>query len=177
VLQAFADRAAAEGATVLRGHCVDFGAAGLPYLAFAEAIGSHLSATSSAVPAALATLLGQPGGDRTAADPGQRDAAAESSDVEVGRMQLFEQVARYVGALASASPVLLVLEDLHWADPSSRTCSATCSAGCAGSRCWSWPATAATTSTARTRSGGSSATWHACRTCAGSRSRRSTWTG
>ncbi|WP_340296134.1 ATP-binding protein, partial [Aquipuribacter hungaricus] len=120
VLQAFAARAAADGATVLRGHCVDFGAAGLPYLAFAEALGAHLSATSAAVPAGLAALLGTPAPERPAGGPGGVDAAAESSAVEVGRMQLFEQVARFVGALAASSPVLLVLEDLHWADPSSR---------------------------------------------------------
>ena len=121
VLQAFAEAAAGAGTTVLRGHCVDFGAAGLPYLAFAEALGSHLSATSSAVPAGLAALLGHPGGDRPAPDaPDGHDGPAESSAVEVGRMQLFEQVARHVGALAADAPVLLVLEDLHWADPSSR---------------------------------------------------------
>lgn len=118
VLQALAERAAAEGTTVLSGHCVDFGSAGLPYLAFAEALGSHLSSTGSAVPAGLGALLGHPDAARPAT--GDVDAAGDSSAVEVGRMQLFEQVARYLGALAAEAPVLLVLEDLHWADPSSR---------------------------------------------------------
>lgn len=137
LLEAFADQAAASGTTVLRGHCVDFGAAGLPYLAFAEAVGAHLSATGAAVPPVLATLLGQAapsaataasgsagggvvgGAVVTASDPGS-DTAGHASAVEVGRMQLFESVARFVGALASTAPVLVVLEDLHWADPSSR---------------------------------------------------------
>ncbi|WP_380167957.1 AAA family ATPase [Jannaschia sp. R86511] len=138
LLQAFASAAAAEGVTVLQGHCVDFGAAGLPYLAFAEAVGAHLSGSGAAVPPALATLLGHSGqgagpgptADPTAAptagpthapsdDPGA-DPVGGPAAVEVGRMRLFEAVARYVGSLAATAPVLLVLEDLHWADPSSR---------------------------------------------------------
>jgi len=128
LLQTFAEDAARQGVVVLRGHCVDFGAAGLPYLAFAEAVGAHLSGSGAAVPPALATLLGhsgrisaaRPGTAVGTAAEGSADSVGGASDVEVGRMQLFEAVARYIGALASTAPVLLVLEDLHWADASSR---------------------------------------------------------
>lgn len=119
VLEAFAEHCVAGGTTVLRGHCVDFGAAGLPYLAFAEAVGAHLAATGVAAPPGLATLLGQGTGGQGGTDAGS-DSVGDASAVEVGRMQLFEAVARFIGSLASTSPVVLVLEDLHWADPSSR---------------------------------------------------------
>jgi DNA-binding CsgD family transcriptional regulator len=128
LLEAFAARAAGDGVTVLRGHCVDYGAAGLPYLAFAEAVGAQASATGSGVPPGLGPLLGVSGAPGAPAIPVARDtsvdtsvdAVGEASAVEVGRMQLFESVARWFGSLAVTAPVLLVLEDLHWADPSSR---------------------------------------------------------
>ncbi len=35
---------------------------------------------------------------------------------EMGRARLFERLCRLLGGLARAAPLLLVLEDLHWAD-------------------------------------------------------------
>ncbi|WP_336923112.1 AAA family ATPase [Aquipuribacter sp. SD81] len=131
LVEAFADLVAGRGAVVLRGHCVDFGAAGLPYLAFAEAVGAYLAATGRPVPDGLRPLLGadaSPAGpgatgqapDRSRPAPPPADAVADATAVEVGRLRLFEAVAGFVGRLAEEQPVVVVVEDLHWADPSSR---------------------------------------------------------
>ncbi|MFC5379817.1 helix-turn-helix transcriptional regulator [Aquipuribacter nitratireducens] len=119
LVEAVAERVAGVGALVLRGHCVDFGAAGLPYLAFAEALGDHLSATGAVLPEALAPLLGAAAPPATPAPP-PLDAVADATAVEVGRLRLFEAVAAHLGGLSRQQPLLLVVEDLHWADPSSR---------------------------------------------------------
>ncbi|WP_405623082.1 helix-turn-helix transcriptional regulator [Streptomyces sp. NBC_00076] len=101
-----ADRA---GMTVLTGHCVDLGDVGLPYLPFTEILG--LLAADERFADVLAThpvvdrLLG--GGTDTARDTG-------------GRLRLFEGIAGLLAGLSDIAPLLLVLEDLHWADQSSR---------------------------------------------------------
>ncbi|WSQ14432.1 AAA family ATPase [Streptomyces sp. NBC_01231] len=101
-----ADRA---GMTVLTGHCVDLGDVGLPYLPFTEILG--LLAADERFADVLAThpvvdrLLG--GGTDTARDTG-------------GRLRLFEGIAGLLTGLSDIAPLLLVLEDLHWADQSSR---------------------------------------------------------
>ncbi|MGP4014112.1 ATP-binding protein, partial [Streptomyces sp. 4N124] len=105
VLDEISGRAAAAGMTVLTGHCVDLGDVGLPYLPFSEVLGvlaadERFAAVVAAHPA-VERLLG--GGS----DDG-------------GRVRLFEGVAGLLADLADVAPLLLVLEDLHWADQSSR---------------------------------------------------------
>ncbi|MCM0640699.1 helix-turn-helix transcriptional regulator [Cellulomonas wangsupingiae] len=107
---------AGDGARVVTGHCVDLGEIGLPYLPFAEALGVLRSVEPDAVAdvvaarPALARLVG------TAADV----AAPSASDADE-RRELFEGVVEVLTACASpGQPLLLVLEDLHWADASSR---------------------------------------------------------
>ncbi|WP_255371872.1 AAA family ATPase [Cellulosimicrobium sp. CUA-896] len=108
-----AELAADGGAAVVWSHCVDLGEVGLPYLPFTEAL-TTLRAAHEAVDAtvaarpALARLL-----DATL------PAAGEQSQGE--RLQLFESIAAALAASGSAqAPLVLVVEDLHWADPSSR---------------------------------------------------------
>lgn len=108
---------AADGAAVVTGHCVDLGEIGLPYLPFAEALGAlrrlHPDALADVVTArpALGRLLGA-----VPADAGSGPA----SDADE-RRDLFEGVVEALAACATpARPLLLVLEDLHWADASSR---------------------------------------------------------
>ena len=107
-------RAAASGWRVLVGHCLDFGGDWVPHLPFREAFG-RLATDDPAVVEdlltagpALARLLS--GG----AAPPAEDGAALS------RSQLLEDVLRALERLSSTEPVLLVLEDVHWADPSTR---------------------------------------------------------
>ncbi|MFG2311887.1 helix-turn-helix transcriptional regulator [Streptomyces sp. NPDC048566] len=106
-----AAHAAAAGMTVLTGHCVDLGDVGLPYLPFTEILGAAAAddrlAPAFAAHPAVDRLTGRTTGDDTAPDPGSR-------------LQLFEGVAGLLADLADLTPLLLVLEDLHWADQSSR---------------------------------------------------------
>nr|WP_222109554.1 helix-turn-helix transcriptional regulator [Streptomyces cupreus] len=107
VLDEVVARAARDGMTVLSGHCVDLGDVGLPYLPFTEVLGVI------AGDARLAEVLAaHPVVDRMLG--GGTDAARDS------RLQLFEGMAGLLADLADTAPLLLVLEDLHWADQSSR---------------------------------------------------------
>ncbi len=110
VLAEAAGRASDRGMTVLTGHCVDLGDVGLPYLPFTEILGVLAAddrfAGALAAHPVVGRLLG--GG----ADDGARDAG--------GRLRLFEGMAGLLAAVTEVAPLLLVLEDLHWADQSSR---------------------------------------------------------
>lgn len=122
--------AADTGALVLTGRCLDAGEAGLAYLPFAEAL--------SGVPDREAALRRQPAvvtlfPDATLParpDPALYGLALQSSgsvgrggprpEQDVNQLQLFDAVYGLLGDLAEQSPVVLVLEDLHWADGSTR---------------------------------------------------------
>jgi len=111
LLQHVAERAAAAGARVVVTHCVDLGDVGLPYLPFAEMLAQLHEQSPEPVDAivgarpALARLL-----------PGNAPA-----DGPANRLQLFEGLLDVLGTLATADrPLLVVVEDLHWADASSR---------------------------------------------------------
>ncbi|MEU0409219.1 AAA family ATPase [Streptomyces griseorubiginosus] len=100
-------RAVADGMTVLTGHCVDLGDVGLPYLPFTEVLGAvaqdeRFAGAFGAYPVVERLVGGGSPGD--------------SGD----RLRLFEGVAGLLADLADIAPLLLVLEDLHWADQSSR---------------------------------------------------------
>ncbi len=106
-----------RGFLTLIGHCIDFGDAGLPYLPFSEAFG-RLAAEHPEVAEKL--QAGCPPIARLL--PNQRliGAAASSADDRIERGALFEAVLGALSSLAAQQPVLVVLEDAHWADQSSR---------------------------------------------------------
>ncbi|MFF4728549.1 AAA family ATPase [Streptomyces mirabilis] len=109
VLTEAAAHATRTGMTVLTGHCVDLGDVGLPYLPFTEILGvlggdERFAAALAAHPA-VDRLLGS--GSGTDTDTGSR-------------LRLFEGMAGLLADAADITPLLLVLEDLHWADQSSR---------------------------------------------------------
>jgi DNA-binding CsgD family transcriptional regulator/tetratricopeptide (TPR) repeat protein len=109
-------RAVGQGAVAVVGRCVDLGAGGLPYLPFTEALGAL-----AADPAARETVR------RVAADrpalrrlTGLVETAAGSDDA-LHRLPLYDAVAAVLRTVGEGvAPVLLVLEDLHWADASTR---------------------------------------------------------
>ncbi len=90
------------GATVLIGHCLDIGGVGLPYLPFTEALRPLLDAAKD--------------------EQGGNLRLGYSPAGEVGQLQLFDGVLGLLGRAAppDKGPLLLVLEDLHWADQSTR---------------------------------------------------------
>src|SRR6516162_5480827 len=104
--------AAGQGFMVLSGRCAELGDS-VPYLPLADAL---RSASVPALSDALATrpVLGLLLPDR---------ATAETAGGEVPGMaqqQLFGAVLGMLAELADNAPVLLVLEDMHWADRSTR---------------------------------------------------------
>jgi DNA-binding CsgD family transcriptional regulator len=114
-------RARAAGATVLIGHCVDLGGVGLPYLPFAEALRELASRADAGDQAVAEALRARPALGRLITRPGQASPPAGPGDDDAGRLQLFDAVAGVLGDVGeSGAPVLLVIEDLHWADQSTR---------------------------------------------------------
>ena len=102
-----------RGFTVLSGQCAELGDS-VPYLPLADALRGAAQSTGvrdalSSRPA-LSRLLPE-GGD------GQR---ADEDRSGLARQQMFGGVLGLLTELAAAAPVLLVLEDLHWADASTR---------------------------------------------------------
>jgi len=99
-----------DGFTVLCGQCAEIGDS-VPYLPFADAFRSappHIEKAIKGRPV-LARLL--PDGD------GQ---AHEADWAGLTRQQMFGAALSLLSELAADAPVLLVIEDLHWADATTR---------------------------------------------------------
>ncbi|MCW2766632.1 MAG: regulatory protein LuxR, partial [Nocardioides sp.] len=114
------DLAFTEGWQVFAGHCLDFGDSALPYLPFSEVLGrlatdlpDVVSQVASVRPA-LARL--QPGRRVLSSTDGSRDGDTSALD----RGDLFEAVHAVLETVSEKAPVLLVIEDAHWADQSTR---------------------------------------------------------
>jgi predicted ATPase len=114
----FGARARAAGAVrVLSGYCLDLSADGLPFAPFtgvlrelvrdlgADGLAALLPGQGARELARLLPELGEPG---TGGDPGE------------ARARMFEQVLALFERLAEAGPVVLVIEDAHWSDRSTR---------------------------------------------------------
>jgi DNA-binding CsgD family transcriptional regulator len=119
------DLAVGGGWRVVAGHCLDFGDSALPYLPFSEVLGrleaelpDVVHRVAEAHPA-LARL--QPGRRVMApADTAATAAAARAEGESLDRSDLFAAVHALLEAASTQAPVLLVIEDCHWADQSSR---------------------------------------------------------
>src|SRR5579863_9609765 len=113
----FSQAARAAGARVLTGGCLELGTDGLPFAPFtavlrdlvhelgADAVASMLPGRTTRGLARLLPELGEPD---TSGEPGE------------ARARLFEEVLSALDHLTRHSPVVLVIEDAHWADRSSR---------------------------------------------------------
>jgi DNA-binding CsgD family transcriptional regulator len=103
--------AASQGFTVLCGQCAEIGDS-VPYLPFADAFRTASPEVEAAVKArpVLARLLPDGGAGRT----------PEADWAGLTRQQMFGAVLGLLAELSARAPVLLVLEDLHWADASTR---------------------------------------------------------
>src|SRR5688572_31375684 len=109
-------RARASGARVLSGDSVELGEGELPYAPLLGALrplvrerDPALEALSPALRLALASIL--PGLD----EQGRRDGSGATQSY------VFEALLALLEELAEESPVVLVIEDLHWADSSTRS--------------------------------------------------------
>ncbi len=113
----FAEDAAPTPARVLLGGCVELSAEGLAYAPFtaalrqlvreigSDAIAALLPTGASRDLARLLPEFGEPTSDR---------------ETETARARLFEQFLTLLERLAEQRPLILIIEDIHWADRSSR---------------------------------------------------------
>ncbi|MFJ2081799.1 AAA family ATPase [Micromonospora chokoriensis] len=119
LLEEFAGQAVDGTARVLVGQCLELGEAGLPFAPFAAALRAVLRADGPEVfagyEAEFAPLLPELG-RASAALAGPR--ALPLGDAPRG--YLFDLVAELFQRLADACPLVLIIEDLHWADRSTR---------------------------------------------------------
>src|SRR4051794_17514213 len=111
------DRAVADDWLVLAGHCLDFADSALPYLPFSEITGrvarelpDLFDEVAERHPALLRLL------------PGQRmlSRATDPESVPADQAALFDAVHALAEAAGARQCLLLVVEDLHWADQSTR---------------------------------------------------------
>ncbi|HET7517553.1 MAG TPA: AAA family ATPase, partial [Actinomycetes bacterium] len=120
LLVELADRARRRGAQVLVGGYLEVGDIGLPYVPLIAALrGFAAEADNDELLAAAAK--GLPGLGRLLpelADQPTADAAPFDHSLE--QLQLFDAVSTLLVRLSKDALVLLVLEDLHWADASTR---------------------------------------------------------
>ena len=132
----FAERARARGALVLQGACLDLAEGGMPYGPLTDALRGYLRDLS---PQQVGELLGPAREEIGRLLPGIGDAAArrgrnaspspetptetdESLDTRsgLGQARLFGLLLQLIGDLATDTPLVMVFEDLHWVDRSTR---------------------------------------------------------
>ncbi|MFG2028346.1 AAA family ATPase [Streptomyces sp. NPDC048825] len=114
-IEEFAGAADRAGAVVALGGCVEIGADGLPFAPFSTALRAlrrrlpdELSAAAAGQEEELARLLPELG-----------DTSRGRHDEE-GMARLFELTVRLLERVAAERTVVVLLEDLHWADASTR---------------------------------------------------------
>jgi ATP/maltotriose-dependent transcriptional regulator MalT len=129
----FGRAAEAAGACVLTGGCLELGTDGLPFAPFtavlrqlvhehgADAVASMLPGRTTRGLARLLPELGEPDtSPGIGPEIGPGIGPGIGRDPGEARARLFEDVLTTLDHLARRSPVVLVIEDAHWADRSSR---------------------------------------------------------
>ncbi|KUO17875.1 helix-turn-helix transcriptional regulator [Streptomyces dysideae] len=115
LVEEFATAAGCVGAVVALGGCVEIGADGLPFAPFSTA----LRALHRALPDALATAAAGQEEELARLLPEFAEAGPGRHEEE-GMARLFELTARLLERVAADRTVVVALEDLHWADASTR---------------------------------------------------------
>ncbi|MGW7007485.1 helix-turn-helix transcriptional regulator [Streptomyces sp. NPDC054933] len=115
LIEEFLSRSCAAGAVTAIGGCVEMGADGLPFAPVATVLralhrqlGDELATAAAGLEGELARLLPELG-----------EATREAHN-ETGRVGLFELTARLLERLAADRMLVVAIEDLHWADSSTR---------------------------------------------------------
>jgi len=116
-LEEFADHALQRGAAVMRGACYD-GEWQPAFGPFAEALSEY----AQALPAPeLAAALGKRAGILARIAPVLRELLPDipeppALEKEEERFRLFDAVTQFLTAVSRTTPLVLILDDLHWAD-------------------------------------------------------------
>jgi class 3 adenylate cyclase/tetratricopeptide (TPR) repeat protein len=114
------DEAQARGMRVLTGHCVEMTGAP-PYLPYVEIIEQAINSPRS--PLLLREALSDVAAEIARIAPGVRRAFPDipppvELPAELARRYVWNSLNEFLGRAAQVQPLLLVLEDLHWADES-----------------------------------------------------------
>jgi DNA-binding NarL/FixJ family response regulator len=119
----FAGHVRSAGGRVLTGSCLELGSDGLPFAPFTALLRDLVREDGVAV------VIGLAGGragelarllpDLGPAEPEPGEPAGDAFPGE-GRGRLFEQMLTVLEQISERAPVVLIVEDLHWADRSTR---------------------------------------------------------
>ncbi|MGH3349734.1 MAG: helix-turn-helix transcriptional regulator [Nocardioides sp.] len=117
ILRELRTRAAADGREVLVGHCLDFGDSAEAYLPFTEI----LDLVTTALPDVVAQVADVHPALLRMAPVARALGGADTADQEaLDRGNLFAAIHALLEHAAEKAPVLVVVEDTHWADQSTR---------------------------------------------------------
>ena len=109
--------ATAPDARVLTAGCLQLGGDQLPFTPFAAVLRGLVRELGADKMAAMLPGHGTPELARLVPELGQPDEGREPGEA---RARMFEEVLTLLGRLAESGPVILVIEDAHWADESTR---------------------------------------------------------
>lgn len=112
-----ATRRLAGDATVLQGWCLDQGEPGLPFAPFVAVVRQMLKERGAS---GIGSLVGREGMRELSRLLPALGPAPSDGDPGMARSRLFESLRALLEALAAEATVVLVLEDLHWADRATR---------------------------------------------------------
>ncbi|MEV6073551.1 AAA family ATPase [Streptomyces sp. NPDC052069] len=115
LVEEFLAAAGRREAVVAVGGCVEIGADGLPFAPFSTA----LRALRRTLPGEMASACAGQEGELARLLPELGEADRDATD-EHSTARLFELTARLLERISTDRTVVLVLEDLHWADASTR---------------------------------------------------------
>ena len=113
----FSRTAASAGARVLTGGCLELGTDGLPFAPFTAVLRDLVHEMGADAVAAMLPGRTTRGLARLLPELGEPDNGGDPAEA---RARLFEEVLSALEHLTRHSPVVLVIEDAHWADRSSR---------------------------------------------------------
>jgi DNA-binding CsgD family transcriptional regulator len=112
-------RARSRGMTVLVGECMELAEGELPYAPLVGALRSHLR-DSGEEGAKVLVSSAHSELERLLPELATEGPKREQQDGAGAQARLFEQLLTAIANVARQSPLLLVIEDLHWADRSTR---------------------------------------------------------
>jgi DNA-binding CsgD family transcriptional regulator/tetratricopeptide (TPR) repeat protein len=104
-----------DHAQVLLGRCLQLSGGGLPYGPLVDAL---RELTRSPDPDEIDELFGPAPADLTRLLPGAASTRSTDPVSAFAQSRLFESILRFLDRLAQEQPVVLIIEDVHWADRS-----------------------------------------------------------
>jgi DNA-binding NarL/FixJ family response regulator len=121
----FSVRAREQGALVLTGGCLQLGGEGLPFAPVVEALRGAVKGLGTPE---LRRLAGEDASELARLVPALRRADRQTSEAPASapeltpssQLRLFEALLGLFGRVASRRPLVVVVEDVHWADASTR---------------------------------------------------------